>query len=91
MSKSPAMKLSEGYTQFWPLHQSQMDRISTVEHIHLDHFIKHIAEDWPARASRGEKEGDLDNFIRAHFRRENSDTQHDINYDNNQSKIDWLQ
>lgn len=82
MSKSPAVKLSEGYAQFWPLQQSQPNRVSTVECIHLDDFIEHAAQDRPTRASSGGKEGNLWRFIRLHFWHENSDTQH-IYYDSN--------
>lgn len=57
MSKSPAMELSEGYTQFWPLHQSQVDWVSAVKHTHLDHLIKYAAEDWPTREQWGERRG----------------------------------
>lgn len=81
MSKSPTMKLSEGYTQLWPLHQSQMDWVSTIKHIHLDYFVKYAVEDRPTRASSGEKEGNLERF-RVDFWHENSDIQHHINYNN---------
>lgn len=62
MSKSPAVKFSEGYTQFWPLQQSQTDRVSTVKCIHLSDFIKHAAQDRSTRANSGEKEGNLLRF-----------------------------
>lgn len=59
MSKGPAVKFGEGYTQLWPLQQSQTDWVSTVKCIHLSDFIKHAAQDRPTRANSGEKEGNL--------------------------------
>jgi len=84
MSQSPTVKLSEGYAQFWPPHQSQTEWVRTVKCIHLDDFVKHTAKDRPTRASSGEQEGSLERFIRVQSWHGNSDTQkHDIFYDTN--------
>lgn len=83
MSKSPTVKLSEGYTQFWPLHQSQTDWVSTVKRIHLNDFVKYAAEDRPTRGTSGGEEENLKRFIRVHFQHKNTNTQHHFYYDNN--------